>query len=88
MAAKCFQAVLNDSGVTAETSSSSGGAVLYLVAALGAALAADSSDDVLSNPHAELKRRIIASAGGKRSLAYQEHLERLLTSLEMRAATR
>jgi hypothetical protein len=87
MAAKCFQAILNDSGVTAE-SDSGGGAVLYLVCALGAALAADSSDDVLTNPHAELKRRIVASAGGKRSRAYQEHLEQLLTSLAMRADRR
>ena len=87
MAAKCFQQILNDAGVTAE--SNSDGGVLHLVCALGVALAADASDDVLANPYSELRRRLVASANGKRSLGYQQTgLENLVASLENRWATR
>jgi hypothetical protein len=87
MAAKCFQAVLNDAGVTAE--SNSDGGVLFLVCALGAALASDSSDDALSNPYSELRRRLVGCANGKRCQGLrQTGLENLIASLENRYASR
>ena len=81
MSAKCFQSALDRSQVTAETSDAAG-ALLFLIASVGAALAADSSDDVLPNCYSEIRRRVMAACGGKRSLMYQESLERLLASLE------
>ena len=83
MAAKCFQSALDRSQVTAETSDTAG-SLMFLVCAIGAAVAADGSNDLLPNVYSELKRRIVLASGGKRSVMYRD-LERLLTSLEMKA---
>ena len=80
MSAKCFQSALSQSQVSAETSDDAG-ALLFLLASVGAALAADSSDDVLPNAFSEIRRRVTLACGGKRSLMYQT-LERLLASWE------
>lgn len=86
MAAKCFRSVLDQTQMSAETTDVAG-SLVFLVASVGAAVAADSSDDVLPNVYSELKRRIVAACGGKRSLLYQE-IERLLTTLETKASSR
>jgi len=83
MAAQCFSKALAQSQVSAETSDTAG-SLLFLIASVGAALAADGSDDVLPNVYSELKRRIVLASGGKRSLMYRD-LEQLLTQLEMKA---
>jgi hypothetical protein len=80
MASVCFQKALAQSQVSAETSDTAG-ALLFLLASVGAAVAADGSDDVLPNPFSEIRRRVVAACGGKRSLLFQE-VERLLASLE------
>ena len=82
MSVKCYQAALDKSGVTFETSDDAG-ALLFLLASVGAAIAADGSDDVLPNCFSEIRRRVVAACGGKRTLLYQT-VERLLASLEKR----
>ncbi len=83
MSAKCFSQALAQSQVSAETSDEAG-SLLFLICAIGAAVAADGSDDVLPNIYSELKRRILLASGGRRSAMYTT-LERYLTSREMKA---
>ena len=83
MSAKCWQSALDRSQVSAETSDTAG-SLLFLIASVGSALSSDASDDVLPNCYSEIRRRVVAACGGRRSAMYRD-LERLLSSLEMKA---
>jgi hypothetical protein len=77
-----YAAVISILGLTAQSQNAAG--VIWLICSMGVANA--SSGSYTGNPFTALKAAITAAGG--RSMGYQDGAEQLLTSAEMRFASR